>query len=116
EKTYRSEFLNRYAGRQNIICFNKLDLPSIEKIVRREFDGIDRTYSQEGIRVTVTEEDLKAFCKAHYDPAIGARGLPGFIQANIEPIIVNIILESDKRGPLDLAYNPKRAAFEIRQS
>jgi ATP-dependent Clp protease ATP-binding subunit ClpB len=116
EKTYRSEFLNRFAGRQNIICFNKLDLPSIEKIVRREFDGIDKTYSQEGIKVTVNEDDLKAFCKGHYDPAIGARGLPGFIQANIEPIIVNMILETDKRGPLALAYNPKRAAFEIRQT
>ena len=114
QKTYRSEFLNRFAGRQNIICFNKLDLPSIEKIVRREFDSIDKTYSQEGIKVTVSEADLKTFCKAHYDPAIGARGLPGFIQANIEPIIVNMILESDKRGPLDLAYNPKRAAFEVR--
>lgn len=114
EKTYRSEFLNRFAGRQNIICFNKLDLPSIEKIVRREFDSIDRTYTQEGIKVTVPEDDLKAFCRDHYDPAIGARGLPGFIQANIEPIIVNMILESDKRGKLDLAYNPKRQAFEIK--
>lgn len=116
EKTYRSEFLNRFAGRQNIICFNKLDLPSIEKIVRREFDSIDRTYTQEGIKVTVPEADLKAFCKDHYDPAIGARGLPGFIQANIEPIIVNMILESDKRGKLDLAYNPKRQAFEIKET
>lgn len=116
EKTYRSEFLNRFSGRQNIICFNKLDLPSIEKIVRREFDSIDRTYAQEGIKVEVAEADLKAFCKGHYDPAIGARGLPGFIQANIEPIIVNMILDSDKRGKLELAYNPKRAAFEIRQT
>jgi ATP-dependent Clp protease ATP-binding subunit ClpB len=116
EKTYRSEFLNRFSGRQNIICFNKLDLPSIEKIVRREFDSIDRTYTQEGIKVAVPEADLKAFCKAHYDPAIGARGLPGFIQANIEPIIVNMILDSDKRGKLELAYNPKRAVFEIRET
>lgn len=114
EKTYRSEFLNRFAGRQNIICFNKLDLPSIEKIVRREFDSIDRTYAQEGIKVEVAEADLKAFCEARYDPAIGARGLPGFIQANIEPIIVNMILDSDRRGKLQLAYNPKNAAFEIK--
>ena len=44
--------------------------------------------------MVVSEEDLKAFCKDHYDPAIGARGLPGFIQANLEPIIVNLILET----------------------
>ncbi len=113
-KTYRSEFLNRFAGRQNIVCFNKLDLPSIERIVRREFDSMDRTYGQDGVKLTVTEADLKAFCKAHYDPAIGARGLPGFIQANIEPIIVNMILDSDKRGDIRLHYNAKKAAFELK--
>jgi ATP-dependent Clp protease ATP-binding subunit ClpB len=115
-KTYRSEFLNRFSGRQNIVCFNKLDLPSIERIVRREFDSIDKTYSQDGVKLTVTEADLKAFCKAHYDPAIGARGLPGFIQANIEPIIVNMILDSDKRGDIKLNYNAKKAAFELKNA
>lgn len=64
-KTYRSEFLNRFAGRQNIVCFNKLDLPSIERIVRREFDSMDKTYAGDGINLTVTEADLKAFCKGH---------------------------------------------------
>jgi ATP-dependent Clp protease ATP-binding subunit ClpB len=115
-KTYRSEFLNRFAGRQNIICFNTLDLDSIEKIVRREFDGIDRTYSQDGIRIVVSDADLEAFCKAHYDPAIGARGLPGFIQANVEPIIVNLILDSARRGSLALAYDPKAGRFELRDA
>ena len=115
-KTYRSEFLNRFSGRQNIVCFNKLDLPSIERIVRREFDSMDKTYSVDGMKLTVTEADLKAFCKAHYDPAIGARGLPGFIQANIEPIIVNMILDSDKRGDIKLSYNTKKAAFELKNA
>jgi ATP-dependent Clp protease ATP-binding subunit ClpB len=115
-KTYRSEFLNRFAGRQNIVCFNKLDLPSIERIVRREFDSMDKTYSQDGISLHVSEADLKAFCKGHYDPAIGARGLPGFIQANIEPIVVNMILESDKRGSVSLSYNAKKAMFELKST
>ncbi len=115
-RTYRSEFLNRFAGRQNIICFNTLDLASIEKIVRREFDSIDRTYAHDGIRIVVPDADLKAFCKAHYDPAIGARGLPGFIQANIEPIIVNLILDSTRRGTLTLAYDPANARFELRDA
>ena len=115
-KTYRSEFLNRFAGRQNIVCFNTLDLDSIEKIVRREFDSIDRTYGHDGIRIVVPDADLKAFCKAHYDPAIGARGLPGFIQANVEPIIVNLILDSTRRGTLTLAYDPASARFELRDA
>jgi ATP-dependent Clp protease ATP-binding subunit ClpB len=115
-KTYRSEFLNRFAGRQNIVCFNKLDLASIEKIVRREFDSIDRTYGPDGIKLVVNEEDLKAFCKDHYDPAIGARGLPGFIQANIEPIIVNLILETTRRGTLTLRYDAATSKFELRDA
>ena len=54
-------------------------------------------------KLVVSEEDLKAFCKDHYDPAIGARGLPGFIQANIEPIIVNLILETTQPRHADPA-------------
>jgi|JI10StandDraft_1071094.scaffolds.fasta_scaffold12578_10 ATP-dependent Clp protease ATP-binding subunit ClpB len=113
QKTYRSEFLNRFAGRQNIICFNRLDLPSIEKIVRREFDAIDRTYGQDGISVSIGESDLKAFCKDHYDPAIGARGLPGIIQTSVEPMIVNQILDSSKRGPITISYNAKKGGFVL---
>ncbi|WP_374650453.1 AAA family ATPase [Dongia sp.] len=115
-KTYRSEFLNRFAGRQNIVCFNRLDLDSIEKIVRREFDGMDRTYGQDGVRVTIAEPDLKAFCEAHYDPAIGARGLPGFIQTNVEPIIVNMILDGKASGELQLFYKPETRNFDVKQT
>jgi ATP-dependent Clp protease ATP-binding subunit ClpB len=112
-KTYRSEFLNRFAGRQNIVCFNKLDLPSIEKIVRREFDNMNQIYGQDGLNITVAEADLQAFCAAHYDPAIGARGLPGFIQAVIEPIIVNMILDGAQSGTLTLTYKPATKTFDV---
>jgi len=115
-KTYRSEFLNRFAGRQNIVCFNRLDLNSIERIVRREFDGMDRTYGQEGIRITISDPDLKSFCEAHYDPAIGARGLPGFIQTNVEPIIVNMILDGHSGGEIQLHYRPETRIFEVKTS
>jgi ATP-dependent Clp protease ATP-binding subunit ClpB len=115
-KTYRSEFLNRFAGRQNIMCFNTLDLPSIEKIVRREFDNIDRTYSHDGIRIVLPDADLKAFCKAHYDPAIGARGLPGYIQTNVEPIIVNRILDGAGSKSLTLTFDEKTRAFALNET
>jgi ATP-dependent Clp protease ATP-binding subunit ClpB len=111
--TYRSEFLNRFAGRENIICFNKLDLGSIERIVRREFDNMNLTYSADGVSVVVSEEDLKAFCKARYNPAIGARGLPGFIQTSVEPVIVNMILDGAKRGTITLRYDEKAGNFAV---
>jgi ATP-dependent Clp protease ATP-binding subunit ClpA len=113
QKTYRSEFLNRFSGRQNIVCFNKLDLASIERIVKREFDAMNAVYSNDGINLSLSEADLKAFCKAHYDPAIGARGLPGYIQTNVEPMIVNQILETEKRGPIRISFNAKKSSFVL---
>ena len=57
-------------------------------------------------------QDLKAFCKAHYDPAIGARGLPGFIQANIEPLIVNSLIEHpERRGVVNFRYDAAAGDF-----
>jgi len=112
-KTYRSEFLNRFAGRQNIVCFNKLDLASIEKIVRREFDNMNQTYGQDGVKIVVSDDDLKAFCAAHYDPAIGARGLPGFIQTTVEPIIVNMILDGNKSDTVTLTYRQDSGSFVV---
>jgi ATP-dependent Clp protease ATP-binding subunit ClpB len=91
--TYRSELLNRFAGRQNIICFNKLELDSIRKIVAREIAKMDAAYADRGLRVVIDDQSLETFCGNLYDPTIGARGLPGYIRANIEPVIVNSLIE-----------------------
>jgi ATP-dependent Clp protease ATP-binding subunit ClpB len=104
-KTYRSEFLNRFNGRENIVPFNRLGLDSIERIVRREFDGLNNTYAQEGIEVAIADEELKKFCAAKYDPAVGARGLPGTIQTTVEPIIVDMILENRKQSVAHFVYD-----------
>jgi ATP-dependent Clp protease ATP-binding subunit ClpB len=112
EGTYRPEFLNRFAGRENIIGFERLHLPSIERIVRREVTGLDRAYSHQGIRANLHDDDLKAFCAQRYDAKMGARGLPGFIQANLEPIIVNRILETHgARGLFEVKYDPNLRKF-----
>jgi ATP-dependent Clp protease ATP-binding subunit ClpB len=112
-QTYRSEFLNRFAGRENIICFHKLDLDSIERIVRREFDHMNLTYQKDGVSIAISEADLKAFCRARYNPAIGARGLPGFIQTTVEPIIVNMILDGIKKDRMTLRYQQESGKFTV---
>jgi ATP-dependent Clp protease ATP-binding subunit ClpB len=107
-ETYRSELLNRFAGRQNIICFNRLELDSIQKIVTREIAKMDAAYSERGLRVTISESSLVAFCAALYDPTIGARGLPGYIKANIEPVIVDKMISApDARGTFEIVYTDK---------
>jgi ATP-dependent Clp protease ATP-binding subunit ClpB len=105
---FKNEFLNRFAGRQNIICFNRLELDSIQKIVAREIGKMDAAYAERGLRVTISEESLVSFCAALYDPTIGARGLPGYIKANIEPVIVDKMINSpDVRGVFEIVYTDK---------
>ena len=106
KKSYRSEFLNRFAGRQNILCYKRLGVGAIEKIVAREIRSINENYGGQGITVNVTPQDVQAFCRSKYDPTSGARGLPGYLQANLEPIIVNSLLEHpERRGVVNFRYD-----------
>jgi ATP-dependent Clp protease ATP-binding subunit ClpB len=113
--TYRSEFLNRFAGRQNIVCFKRLGLDSIEKIVRREIASINTAYGERGVTVSLDDASLSAFCEDRYDPRIGARGLPGFISANLEPIVVNAILANPelRDAAARVTYDRERRAFAV---
>ncbi len=112
KKSYRSEFLNRFAGRQNILCYKRLGVGAIEKIVAREIKSINENYGEQGITVNVTPQDVKAFCQAKYDPTSGARGLPGYLQANLEPIIVNSLLEHpDRRGVVNFRFDAAAGDF-----
>lgn len=111
--TYRSEFLNRFNGRENIYCFMKLDLDSMQRIVRREINSIDNAYVEQGIKTTVNDDDIASFCMAKYDPTMGARGLPGYIKANLEPIIVNNLLgKPNVKGELIVHFNAEKKAFD----
>lgn len=112
--TYRSEFLNRFAGRQNILCFKKLGLDSIERIVRRELATLDRLYGERGLRVTMPDDQLATFCRDQYDPRIGARGLPGFIAATLEPALADRVLADDAaEGTAIVSYDAAARRFKV---
>lgn len=114
DNVYRPEFLNRFAGRQNIVCFNRLGLDSIEKIVKRELNGLKSTYDESGIRISYSDECIREFCVDHYQPRHGARGLQGYIVANIEPLIVNMILENPiDNATLHLVYSKEAKRFNV---
>jgi ATP-dependent Clp protease ATP-binding subunit ClpB len=114
DETYRAEFLNRFNGRQNILCFNRLGLDSIEKIVQRELRDLDAAYTAEGVSSEISKEAIKSFCADHYDPRVGARGLPGYIQSNLEPIIVDRILDlPNSHGVFKIDYNKANRIFDV---
>jgi ATP-dependent Clp protease ATP-binding subunit ClpB len=113
DQIYRPEFLNRFAGRQNIVCFNRLNIDSIVKIVKRELNGLKTAYRENNVDVIFDDSCIQSFCEDHYDARHGARGLQGYIVANIEPLIVNMILENDvENAKLHLIYNKETKTFD----
>lgn len=106
DKTYRPELLNRFAGRENIVCFRRLGLDSVGKIVRREITRVGDRYASSGLRLSISDETIVDFCRDRYEPAVGARGLPGYIKANLEPVLAEIVLENpDFEGQVTMTYD-----------
>jgi ATP-dependent Clp protease ATP-binding subunit ClpA len=113
DQIYRPEFLNRFGGRENIVCFKRLGIDSIVKIVKRELSGLKSAYRENNIEVVFSDECIRTFCEDHYDAKHGARGLQGYIVAHIEPLIVNMILEQGiENVRLNLVYNKTTKSFD----
>jgi ATP-dependent Clp protease ATP-binding subunit ClpA len=113
-KTYRSELLNRFNGRENILHFKRLQLAVIERIIQREIARLNESYQARGLEIEVKDSCIYNFCKDHYDLIRGARGLPGYIKANIRPILVNYILNNPNgKGTFRASYNTELKKFEV---
>jgi ATP-dependent Clp protease ATP-binding subunit ClpB len=110
--TYRPEFLNRFAGRENIVCFRKLEVEHIEHIVMREINKISNVYGEEEIIITIQGNTITNFCADHYDPVKGARGLPGYIETNLEPIFADFSLDGFT-GKLFVRYDTETKSFKV---
>lgn len=113
ERTYRAELLNRFAGRENIVCFRRLGLDSVGKIVRRTAGELTEKYAGNGIAFELPDAAIADFCRDKYVPATGARGLPGYIKANLEPVLADLALDRpDFKGTVTVGYNTDHHAFE----
>ncbi|XKM14227.1 AAA family ATPase [Orbaceae bacterium ac157xtp] len=112
--TYRSELLNRFNGRENILHFKRLPMNVIERIIRREIDKLNQAYQPRGLSIDMQDACISAFCRDHYDLIRGARGLPGYIKTNIRPFIVNHILHNPHdRGVFNAIYNAELHRFDM---
>jgi ATP-dependent Clp protease ATP-binding subunit ClpB len=105
KKAFRTEFLNRFEGRENIILFRKLNMDTIEKIVFREISRINAFYAQQSIDVRFPEAQMREFCAKTYAPEIGARGLPGRIKRIEAMIVEKTMADTAFGGTLDIGFD-----------
>lgn len=105
---YRPEFLARFNGKRNIVCFNTLDLSVIEKIAARDIEKLNamvQTTVPE-IHIEIGKRALAAMCRDHYKPITGARGITGYIEGVIKPEIANTVLfNQDAKGSIVIDYD-----------
>ncbi len=88
--TFRPEFINRI---DEIIIFNKLTTPDIEKISGIMLGEVARRIESLGIKISFDEEVTKLVSKEGFDPAFGARPLRRTIQRKIEDSFSTEMLE-----------------------
>ena len=110
------ELLNRFNGRQNIICFKPLQLSVIERIARREIDVLKQMVnkSRAGLDVEIKAEALTKMCEDNYQPVHGARGITGYIQTMIKPAIAKTLLfEDDVQGTMIIEYHTETKTINV---
>jgi len=95
---FRPEFLNRI---DEIIIFNRLGLPEIERIVEIQIRDLQQRLTEKKIKLTLTDEVKKILAKEGYDPIFGARPLKRTIQRRIENPLASRILGGEfKKGDM----------------
>lgn len=116
DRVYRPEFLNRFAGRENIVCFNRLDLEVIERIAHREISKLNSRVRRHNPNLTIeiSDETATALCRDKYNPVNGARGIMGYFTSNIYPVVAeSIITQPDEGGVIVIGYDTAQQQIVI---
>jgi ATP-dependent Clp protease ATP-binding subunit ClpB len=111
DERYRPEFLARFNGKRNIVCFNTLPLDVIEQIAARDIRRLDAMVKKTlpKVSVEIDPKGLAAMCQDHYMPVTGARGITGYIEGVIKPEIANTVLfDQQAEGRITIGYDEAR--------
>jgi len=104
KKTFAPEFLNRI---DDVITFNSLDKPEIEKIIMVEIEKLKKRVVDLEFELDFTQAAIDNIVKNGFDPQYGARPLKRAIQKYVEDVLTEEIISNnpDKGSKLILDYN-----------
>jgi ATP-dependent Clp protease ATP-binding subunit ClpB len=89
---FRPEFINRV---DEIVIFNALGKPEIEKIIDLQVAGLVRTLAERKIAIELTNKAKELLFREGYDPQFGARPLKRAIQRTIQDPLALKILDGE---------------------
>jgi ATP-dependent Clp protease ATP-binding subunit ClpB len=91
---FRPEFLNRV---DDIVLFQRLTLPQIEKIVDLQVEELRRRLAERGTTLELTEQARRLVAEHGYDPVYGARPLRRYLAHELETKIGRALLSGELR-------------------
>jgi ATP-dependent Clp protease ATP-binding subunit ClpB len=92
---FRPELLNRI---DEIVIFLALDREQIIEIVDLQLDALQRTLTQRGIALEVTQVARAALAEMGFDPEFGARPLKRTIQREVQNPLARMLLSGEVRS------------------
>lgn len=115
KKTFAPEFLNRI---DDVITFNSLNKPEIEKIVMVEIDKIKKRVIDLEFELDLTQAAIDNIVKNGFDPQYGARPLKRSIQKYVEDVLTEEIIANnpEKGSKLTLDYNSEEDKMLVKVS
>ncbi|PIE85452.1 ATP-dependent Clp protease ATP-binding subunit ClpC [Candidatus Gracilibacteria bacterium] len=96
---FSPEFINRI---DKIIVFNPLDKNQIKKIVKLRLEQFKERLNEKGFSLEYNNKVVNYISKSVYNPEFGAREIRRYITENLEDIIAEKIINSDKKTSFEV--------------
>ncbi|MBE6651532.1 MAG: ATP-dependent Clp protease ATP-binding subunit [Ruminococcaceae bacterium] len=106
----RPEFLNRV---DEIITFNRLGIPEIEKIVEIQLNDLKSVLDKKAIPFKWSPESVSLIAKEAYSDKYGARNVRRYIQTHIEDIIAEKMILSYEDGLSEVSLDVSDSKIEV---
>jgi len=102
----------------DVITFNSLDKPEIEKIIMVEIEKLKKRVVDLEFELDFTQEAIDNIVKNGFDPQYGARPLKRAIQKYVEDVLTEEIISNnpDKGSKLILDYNSEEDKMLVKIS
>lgn len=113
KNTFKPEFLNRV---DDIIVFNRLTDKDIQQIAVRMLKTLEERLSALDIKISFSDDAVKAIADAGFDPVYGARPLRRAIQSKIEDNISEKMLEGKIKSESTVVCDYKDGKFTFEEN
>lgn len=110
---FPQELVNRV---DDFLLFKALEESNVERIIKRELKGLNRTLGERKMSIVLPDDDVTALVTHKYKPVEGARQILKFMESNMKDKVADIVLNNsqDKNGgDIAVRYRPEDSRFDL---